>query len=342
MVSFVRRCLLVWLLLAAVVPLAGCRDAGKPQGAAAPSSADGESGAKLPGQRRLSLVMIPKGTQQSFWNAVRAGAEKAQAELDVDLLWKGPPIENDRASQKQTLQQFLDKSVDGILLAPSDSRAMTPDVRAAMEGGTPVVIFDSALEGELGKDYEGLVSTDNFAAGKVGGEQLIKLVGEGAKVILFRHQEGHDSTAQREAGALEAFAASKADVLEKDRYSGESASRALDTALNMIDVVREAQGVFASNQTATEGMLAALRQTGLTGKVKLVGFDSSPLLVDAVRKGEIEALVVQDPQQIGYLSVKMLVAKLRGEQIPPFVEIKAHLVTKDNVNDPEISRLFQK
>jgi ribose transport system substrate-binding protein len=109
----------------------------------------------------------------------------------------------------------------------------------------------------------------------------------------------------------------------------------------MIDVIREAGGVFASNQTASEGLLLALRQNNLAGKVKVVGFDSSPLLVEGVRNGEIDALVVQDPVKMGYTSVKLMVDHLDGKPIEELVNTEAHLVTRENMDDPDIAPLLK-
>jgi ribose transport system substrate-binding protein len=154
--------------------------------------------------------------------------------------------------------------------------------------------------------------------------------------------EGHQSTGNREDGALEEFRAAEADILAEDRYSGENMAEAQNTAINMIDVIREADGIFCPNQSSSEGLLLALRQYNLTDKIKVVAFDSSPLLTQALRDGEIAAIVSQDPVQMGYLSVKLMVEHLRGETIEPKVTTDVHLVTKENMDDPEISVLLQK
>jgi len=211
----------------------------------------------------------------------------------------------------------------------------------AKEKGIPVLIFDSALDGEPGEDFVGFIATDNLAAGKLGGKHLMELVGEGGKTILFRHMEGQQSTSLREQGALDEMKAEIADVLVENRYTGKDASEAQRTALNMIDTIREADGIFASNQTASEGLIIALQKNNLTGKVKVVGFDSSPLLVEALAKGEIDALVVQDPVNMGYMSVKAMVDHLDGKKIEPVVSTACKLVTRENMNDAEIKPLIE-
>jgi ribose transport system substrate-binding protein len=301
----------------------------------------GTSDAKDDG--RIRLVMIPKDTQMSFWNQVRDGAERAAKEFDVDLQWKGPAKGNDRAEQKRVLQQFMDGAVDGILLAPTDSVALSADARTAMAKGIPVLIFDSAIEGEVGKDFITFVATDNESAGKLGGKHLMELVGDGAKTVLFRHEEGHASTGAREQGALDEMHAANAAVLVDNRYSGATMAEAQQTALNMVDTLREAAGVFASNQTAAEGLLAALKKTNLAGKIKVVGFDQSARLVEGLKDGSIDALVVQDPGDMGYQSVKLMVQHLKDKdaKLEPIVHTGVHLVTRENMDEPEIAALLK-
>jgi ribose transport system substrate-binding protein len=295
------------------------------------------------GAAKLHLVMVPKATQATFWNSVRSGAERAAREFDVDLTWKGPSRDNDSSEQKKVLQQFTNEGIDGILLAPVDSVALAPDAQIAMSKDIPVLIFDSAIDGEVGTDFISFVATDSSAAGRLGGKHLMELVGKGGKTVLFRHMEGHASTQAREQGALDEMHAADADVLVENRYSGETSVEAMKTALNMIDQIREADGIFASNQTSAEGLLLALRQTNLAGKIKFVGFDSSPLLVDGLKNGEIAALVVQDPVDMGYKSVKLMVEYLKDKdaKIAAVVNTGAHLVTAENMDEPEIAALLK-
>ena len=293
------------------------------------------------GPKQLTIVMIPKGTTASFWKGVEAGAKQAAEEFKVNLIWKGPSTENDRALQKQLVQQFTNDGVDGILLAATDRVALVPEVRNATGKGIPVLIFDSALDGEPGKDYLSLVATDNFVAGKLGGKHLSEIVGPQGNVVVLRHMEGHDSTLKREEGAIEALKEGNANILLDSRFAGESVGEAQNTSLNLMDTIETADGIFASNQTASEGLLLALRQKNMLGKVHYVGFDTSPLLTGALRAGDIDALVVQDPVQMGYLSVKSMVDHLAGKPVEPTIETGCHVVTRENMDDPEIKKLLQ-
>lgn len=290
----------------------------------------------------LRFAVIPKGTTHVFWKAVERGAKEAEAELGVDVQWKGPLQEDDRAQQIQLVQQFTAQKVAGIALAPLDHTALAAPVKAAMAAGIPVVIYDSGLDGTPGTDFVSYIATDNVKGGAIGGAELAHLVGDKAELVLLRYMVGSASTAQREQGFLDAIAQHAGlHVAVENRYAGATSGEAKTAALNLISELKKAQGVFCSNESATYGMLLALRQEGLAGKLRFVGFDSSPPLVEALKSGEIDALVVQDPRKMGRLAVETLAQKQRGLSVEATIDTGVVLVTREKLSDPAIQKLLE-
>jgi ribose transport system substrate-binding protein len=291
---------------------------------------------------RGRIAVIPKGTTHVFWKSVEAGAQAAGKELGAEIVWKGPLKENDRAQQIAIVEQFVTEGVSGIVLAPLDDTALRRPVALAMEKKIPVVIIDSALKGEAGKDFVSFVATDNRKGGQMGGERLAALLGGKGKVSLLRYQVGSASTDEREAGFTNALA-KQADLqlIVANRYAGATSGEAKTAAMNMIDKLKESDGVFTPNESSTFGMLLALRQNNLVGKIKFVGFDTSPVLLEALKTGEIHALVAQDPQKMGYLGVKTLMEHLKGQKVGSVVDTGVALVTSENLSDPEIKKMLQ-
>ncbi len=289
----------------------------------------------------VRIAVIPKGTTHVFWKAVEQGAREGGAAAGFEVLWKGPLQENDRAQQIQLVQQFIADEVDGIALAPLDHAALAPVVAQAKSKLIPVVIFDSALDGVVGTDFLSFIATDNEAGGALGGAELVRLLGGKGKAVLLRYNVGSASTEAREAGFLTSAHAGGLEVTVDNRYAGATAGEAKTTALNMLDALKEAQGVFCSNESATNGMLLALQQTGLAGKLRFVGFDASPPLVQALKDGAIDALVVQNPRKMGRLAVDALAKKLRGQEVAPTIDTGAVLVTRENMREPEIAKLLE-
>jgi ribose transport system substrate-binding protein len=292
-------------------------------------------------EAHFKIAVIPKGTTHVFWKSVEQGAKQAGRDLNVEIIWKGPLKENDRAQQIQVVQQFISQRVDGIALAPLDFKALVGPVKAAGDRGIPVVILDSALEGEPGRDFVSFVATNNEEGGRLGGERLAELLDGKGNVVLLRYMVGSASTVNREKGFLEAIAEHPGiKVVVDNRYAGATAGEAKTQALNLIDQIRTAEGVFCPNESSTMGMLLALRQEGLAGNVRFVGFDASPPLVKALASGEIDALVVQNPQKMGYKAVEAVVRHRRGEPVEPVIDTGVVVVTRENMDDPEIERLI--
>ena len=281
------------------------------------------------------------GTSHVYWKAVEAGARQACKELGIDMTWKGPLKENDRAQQIAIVEQFVSENKSGIVIAPLDDTALKRPIDAAMAKKIPVVVIDSALKGEPGTDFVSFVATDNHAGGKMAAEELLKLLNGKGKVILIRGQEGTASTTAREEGFLEEIKKHPdIQILLDNRYAGNTAAEAQTTVMNLMDKIRQADGMFCPNEGTTFGTLLALRQAHLAGKIKLVGFDTSPALIEGVKKGEIMAVVAQHPKKMAYDGVKILVAKIRGEEVPQKEDSGAVLITAENLNTPEIQELL--
>lgn len=301
-----------------------------------------DAGATSQGHR-LRIAVIPKGTTHEFWKSVHAGAVKAARELDVDVVWKGPLKEDDLKGQVDVVQSFTAQRVAGIVLAPLNDKALVGSVNAAISAKIPVVIFDSALAGGAITSF---VATDNRAAGRLAGERMAELLGGKGKLILLRYQEGSASTHEREEGFLEAVRKHPGlELISENQYGGattESAFAASESLLLSKDAAKEsALGVFTPNESTTFGMLLALQKSKLAGKLKFIGFDASDKLVQAVQNGEIDALVMQNPFNMGYLSVKALVTALRGAKVEARTDTGAKLVDKGNLDTPEIKELIK-
>jgi len=286
-------------------------------------------GGKSANNSSMRIAVIPKGTTHEFWKSVEAGAKKAGEELNVQVIWKGPLKEDEKNQQIALVEQFVSDGVSGICLAPLDDTALLARAVGGAGKKIPVVIYDSALKGDAGRDFVSLVATNNKLGGRMAGEELVRILGENKKVVLLRYKEGSASSMEREAGFLEAIAKDpKITLIEQNRYAGATMGEAQTAAMNMIDKLREAGGIFCPNESSTMGMLLALRQNNLAGKVKFIGFDASPPLLEAVKNGEIQGLIAQDPTGMGFAAVATMVKHLKGEKVPDYIDTGCKLITK--------------
>ena len=293
-----------------------------------------------------TIAVIPKGTTHEFWKSIHAGALKARGELaaagiTVNVIWKGPLKEDDREQQVQVVENFIGRRVDGIVLAPLDNRALVAPVETAVRGRIPVVIIDSDL---ASKAYTCFVATDNREGGRIAARNLGRLLNGKGNAIMLRLQVGSNSTEEREAGFLEVMQKDFPGIrlLSTDQHAGATRDTAKRAAENLLSRYgKTVNGVFASNESSTAGMLLALRDAGLAGKVRFVGFDSAETLIAGLKAGDVDGLVVQNPFNMGYLGVKTLVAVLRGEKVPARIDTGVGFVTKDNFNDPALDDIVR-
>ncbi len=298
---------------------------------------------------RFRIVVIPKGTTHAFWQTIHAGALKAAKERGVAIVWDGPPREDDRQGQQNIVERHTSEGVDAIVLAPCDRRSLVEPVAGALKKGIRVVIIDSGLDERpdvQGSDkYLGYIATDNAEGGRRAAERMTKLfAGKKAKVIMLRYQAGSESTELRERGFEEVIRKGKnIDFHIAAQEAGATVDTAQKAADNLLQNYADVDGIFAPNESSTTGVLQALRAAKRAGQVKLVGFDGSDVLISALKEGEVHGLVLQDPFEMGYLSVMRAVDALEG-RLPAAAERTRHtrleVATPENVNQPNIRALY--
>lgn len=291
----------------------------------------------------LRIAVIPKGTTHEFWKSVHYGAEQAAKELgNVTILWKGPVQENDREGQIGVVQDFIVQQVDGICLAPLDSQALVPYVQEADEKKVPVVIFDSGLDDE--SHIVSYVATDNRVGGNLAGKRMGEVLGGKGNVVLLRYNQGSESTHQREEGFLETLKNEFPDikVLSSDEYAGTTPDESLSKAGQVLRRHRDdVNGIFAVCEPNATGVLGALQDLDLAGKVKFVAFDPNVPLVNGLSDGSVDGIVLQDPVKMGYLAVTTMVKHLRGEQVEKRISTGEYVATPENKETPEMQALLK-
>jgi ribose transport system substrate-binding protein len=297
----------------------------------------------LSSQEKLKIAVIPKSSTALFWKSVHSGVRLGGLALGgVEVVWKATSKENDIAQQIATIEQCISENVSAIIIAPLDKEALAGPVAKAAKKKIPVLVFDSALKGTPGKDYVSYVGIDNKKAGIAAGKQLVKILGGKGNVVILRYRaDQSNNITSREEGFLEAIAQhSNIRVIEKDHFVSGTVDEAMDECMKMANKLKEADGIFCSYEQSTLGMLLALRNLNLAGKVKFIGFDTPASAVEALKKGEISALMAQDPTQMGYRCVKTIVDYVRGKKVDAKVDIDVRVITRDNLNDPDIQKVL--
>jgi ribose transport system substrate-binding protein len=293
-------------------------------------------------QDKLRIAVIPKSGGALFWKSVKMGAKLGAAALSgVEIVWEAPATEDNTEQQISIVDKCTADGVSGIILSPINQDALVKPVARAMDKKIPVLIFDSELKGTAGKDFISFVGINNRKAGALAGEHLAKLLRGSGNVVLLRYVKGQANTTAREEGFIDAISRYKGiKLLEKETYAGGTVEEAKKASKDLLMKFNDANGIFCPNEQSTIGMLEALQEESLAGKKIFVGFDTPSPVIEALKKGEISAVIAQDPARIGFQSVKTLVDYIRTNKAPTKVDINVQVVTKENVNNPEIKKIL--
>jgi ribose transport system substrate-binding protein len=318
---------------------------------------------------KYRIAVIPKGLTHEFWQSIHRGAQRAADDLSAEgvstvIEWDGPQKESEGREQINLVNLKAGTGINGLVLAPQDSKRMFDCVVEVVEKGIPVVIIDSGLDKERLKERPDLivkyVATNNYKGGRRAAEHLLNVLAREGKtapnLILFRYAVGSESTEQREQGFLdyvhekieEQQKAGKPTItlLSTDQYAGATVDEAKRNAGPLLLAHKDKlDGIFAVNESSCTGLLNALRSQGLGGKVRYVTFDASEPLLQAIREGDVDGTVVQDPYRMGYLGVWTLVKHLEGYDVSTGgkdLDTGEYVITKDNLDSEATRELFDR
>jgi len=284
------------------------------------------------------IAVIPKATTHIFWQSVRAGAEQAGAEAGVKVFWNGPERESDREKQIQIIEDFIVQNVSGIVLAPNDSKALVPSVEKIYSRNIPCAIIDSAVETDK---YVCFAATDNYKGGVIAAMRMGKILNGKGKIIVVKYIPGSASTTKRENGFIDTIKKEFPAIEIVDaQYGMDTVETALVVTEDLLTKDSDLDGLYACNASTSVGALQALASQRRTGKIKMVGFDAEDALIDGLKAGLIDSLVVQNPYKMGYEGLKAVVASLDGKKVAKHIDTGVELVTKERLDEPKIKDLL--
>jgi ribose transport system substrate-binding protein len=289
-------------------------------------------------QKQRRIAVIPKGTAHVFWQSVHAGAVAAGRDFHEEILWDGPPNETDYGRQLEIFDSMLNRHVDGIVVAAADRTTLNGSLDRAARENIPVVVFDSGVDST---NYVSFVATNNFEAGQMAARKLAELLNGSGSVAILAHAPGSASTTDRERGFRDVISKQFPSIrIVAEQFSMSDRAKGMAATENILTAHPDLNGLFASAEPGSVGAAQALKSAGQGGKIRFVGFDSSEGLIADLSAGVIDALVVQDPFKIGYEGVRLVTDKLNGKNPPKRVDLSGTVVTRADLDKPEIKRLL--
>jgi len=263
---------------------------------------------------QIKVTLITMDSVDEHWLKVRAGAEAKAAELgNVKLTFNAPPGKVDPYIQLQMVEDAITKRTGAIMLAPLNADALVLGVEKAKDAGIPVILIDSGIHTDR---YDAFFATDNGAAARTAADTLAQLIGKKGKIAVINAQPGAGTTMTRENEFKDRIKEKYPDIqIVGVQYSDGDKTKAMNQALDFMTANPDLAGFYGCNEGATVGLAQAVAQTGRAGKIKVVGFDFSKDTKTLIQQGAIQATMVQNPYQMGYLGMDAAVRAVNGEDL---------------------------
>lgn len=337
-----RHLLMAASLLVVLAMLVGC--AAPAATPAAPAASSGETAAQPAAQPAAEtaakpfIPVISKGFQHQFWQAVKQGAEQAATELNATITFEGPATEAEVDKQIEMLQAALAKNPQAICFAALDSQAAIPLLEEAKAKGIPVVGFDSGVDSDI---PIATASTDNIAAAALAADKMAELIGGSGKVAVLVHDQTSRTGIDRRDGFVNRIkeAYPNIEIVNID-YGGGDHLKSTDIAKAVIQANPDLKGYFGANEGSAIGVVNAVSELGMSGKLVVVGFDSGKLQKDAIRNGLMAGAITQNPVGIGFKCVEAAVKAIKGEPVDAVIDTGFFWYDATNIDDPKLAPLL--
>jgi ribose transport system substrate-binding protein len=298
----------------------------------------GGAGGGAPQQYKLTLIQGVKGDQ--FYVTMQCGAQEAASAAGATLEVAAPD-EFDASLQTPVVNAVVAKKPDAILVAPTDTKAMIPPLTQAKAAGIKLVFVDTTTENgaELA---ESEIASDNEEGGREAARTLAKLTGGKGSVFVVNVKPGISTTDARAKGFEEEIKNTPGLKYIGQEYSNDKPEIAAAKTTAALAAHPDLVGVFGTNLFSAEGAATGLRSAGAAEKVKVVGFDAGPKQVEDLEQGIVQALIAQKPADIGKAGVEQAIAALKGEPVQKKIGTGFVVVTKENMNNPDVKPFLYK
>ncbi|WP_293697041.1 ABC transporter substrate-binding protein [uncultured Agrococcus sp.] len=319
-------------LSAAALALAGCANGDG-------GGDNGDNGDNGGGDGGYHIILVSKGFQHQFWQAVQAGAQEEADAQGVTMDFDGPASETQVDNQLQMLQTAIDSGPDAIGYAALDPEACLPLFDQAEAMDIPIVQFDAACNSEYG-NY--LAATDGVAAGALAAENMAEELGGEGTIGVVAHSQINSTSIERRDGFIDYMEENHPDIEIVDvQYGDGDHIESADIARAMINANPDLDGLYGTNEGSAIGIVNAISELGIDpGEIAVVGFDSGSAQIEAIQDGSMLGAVTQDPMEIGRLTIRNAIALIEGEELPEFTDTGSFWYDADNIDDEDIRQMI--
>lgn len=287
--------------------------------------------------RRSKLIaVIPRSCGTVLWEPEHAGAAHLAYREGLQVYWNAPPREDDVEGQIALLNQVVDRGPSGIILTPDETLPLRTPVRRIVGRGLPVVVVGTDL-GIAPSAKLSYVLNDDEVGGQMAARRLGSILnGKGAVSILGLNPQLTGITA-RERAFENTLGKEFPNIHVVARRLGYySVPQEQQTAEDLLNSGPPVDAIVALSTSSTRGAYYALVEFGKARLIKLIGFDQD--LIPPLRTGGIDSIVMQRTYDMGHTAMDLMLAQLRGETARGVTVLPPILMTRENLDTPEISR----
>jgi ribose transport system substrate-binding protein len=292
-----------------------------------------------PHDPRETYILVAANTRIPYWQTALAGLNAAGKEMKVTVEMVGPKRYDPKAERDELLNAIAEKPA-GILVSAADANLLTPDINNALQQGIPVITMDADAPNSKRLFF---VGTDNYTAGRLGGERLAKLLGGKGNVVMFSYPNQHNLT-ERQHGYESVFEDyPDIKVTKAVDIQGDPAI-AFTTAKEVVDSKAKVDAFVCMEAVACPEVGEVISQANLTGKTTIMAMDTDQRTLKWIQDGVVAATIAQKPYTMAYLGVKLLddvhhhpptnllenFAQNSFSPLPAFVDTGAFIVDKAN------------
>ena len=288
-------------------------------------------------EKNYKITYIQGVTGNPFYMSVSCGAAEAAKRLGVTFGSQGPQ-QYTPALQMRVLDAVIAARPDGIMFTADDPVALTATLLEAKERGIKIISIDGNVK-DLSVALANIQS-DNVEGGRQAGAALSDLLGGKGKIMALMNSPAANVAQQRLNGFKEEIAKHPGLEFLGVQYSNNQTAKAASIITSTIAANPDLAGVFTITTNNTEGAATGIREAQREGKVKIVGFDTSDPIVEAIRTGIVSADIVQYPYRVGQLGLENMVAALDGKPIEREITTPFVVATAQNIDTPEVQKFI--
>jgi ribose transport system substrate-binding protein len=285
-----------------------------------------------------TVAVVPRTTALMLWEAEHAGAEASASRNGFRVYWNAPTREDDTEKQIALVERLVSERVQGLVLAPDQPLALMTPVRRALARNIPVVIIGSPLSIPAGGKLLYILN-DEQQVGYIAAMRMGKILnGTGTIAVVGINPSVSGMTTRLrsfEENLSKHFPQIQIKEYRSDLFNSAQAQQAVEETL---EAHPDLDAVLALSAMSTRGAYFALSKRHDLGKVKLIGCDQE--LLPPLRTGEIDSIIIENTYEMGYRAITSIAALRRGEIVTPLVQLSPVLVTQENIDQPEITRML--